>query len=564
MASLTIVERRPHPPFPRGSAAAARPSRAREALAAAEVAELASRLLEARSEAARDHLLAATLTHAALRDGRRLTAPLGRALGRALKPAVAGALDRAALPDTLGLELETADPDERAFEVAQRVVRLAGHAARQVARSGDMAGTPRRATLSALQAAADVYGTELVPASAMARASSGRWVRRGGTIEVQGSVRASGPRPWVAALPSEEFEYDPEMEYFLGGLIRSAGRAVKSAVHAVGDLSSSVADTLGKVPIIGAGLKGLYGFTYGALIQSADSVVSGVRLDKVLSRHFESQIKNVKEVAPYVQTVISLVPGIGPGVSGAISAGLTLAQGRPISEALVDAAAGALPGGALAKSMAKMAFAAASGKPLSDIAVSALPLSPAAKDGLKAGLRVASDVAQGKRVDKALVAEANRQIDKLPPAFRTAAQVGVALGQGKKAQDIVVQQLPNLIRAGGPLAAAGQKIASSSPLVRQARGMFEQGRHGFDVAQGLMAHPGIPHHQIDKARQAFRGDALKAFDAAIAMHKGRRSLPATRHFPRPARLARAGAPQAPKMLAIARPPYSASAWMRRP
>jgi hypothetical protein len=94
--------------------------------------------------------------------------------------------------------------------------------------------------------------------------------------------------------------------------------------------------------------------------------------------------------------------------------------------------------------------------------------------------------------------------------------------------------------------------------------MFEQGRHGFDVAQGLMAHPGIPHHQIDKARQAFRGDALKAFDAAIAMHKGRRSLPATRHFPRPARLARAGAPQAPKMLAIARPPYSASAWMRRP
>jgi hypothetical protein len=57
-----------------------------------------------------------------------------------------------------------------------------------------------------------------------------------------------------------------------------------------------------------------------------------------------------------------------------------------------------------------------------------------AKDGLKAGLRVASDVAQGKRVDKALVAEANRQIDKLPPAFRTAAQVGVALGQGRKAQ----------------------------------------------------------------------------------------------------------------------------------
>ena len=308
---------------------------------------------------------------------------------------------------------------------------------------------------------------------------------------------------------------------WLENAVKSVGRGLESAVHAVGNLSSSVADTLGKVPLIGPGLKGLYGYTYGALIQSADNVVSGVRLDKVVSRHFESQIQNVKQVAPYVQTVISIVPGIGPGISGAISAGLTLAQGRPIDEALVDFAAGSLPGGALAKSMAKMAFDAASGKPLSDIAISALPIPPAARDGLKAGLRVASDVAQGKRVDRALLAEANRQIDRLPPQFRKAAQVGVALGQGKKLQAVAMEQIPSLIAVGGPLATAGRSIASKSPIVMQARALVPKGQHGFDVAQGLLAHSAVPQYQLERARSAFKGDALKGFDAAVALHRRR-------------------------------------------
>ena len=187
----------------------------------------------------------------------------------------------------------------------------------------------------------------------------------------------------------------------------------------------------------------------------------------------------------------------------------------------------------MAKRMAKMAFDAASGKPLSDIAISALPIPPAAKDGLKAGLRVALDVAQGKRVDKSLLAETNCQIGRLPPAFRTAAQVGVALGQGKKIQDIAAKQLPNLIALGGPLSAAGKKVALNSPIVRQARGLIAKGQHGFDVAQGLMAQPAVSSHQLEQVRNALRGDALKGFDAAVALHKrqvfvpfGRRPTPA--------------------------------------
>ena len=275
------------------------------------------------------------------------------------------------------------------------------------------------------------------------RAQTGSRLRKVGQIIILPNDDTS---PVYGEIPLFYSGDDPDL--FLGKIVKDVGRFAQKAVRTVADLSSSVADTLGKVPLIGSGLKGLYGFTYGALIQSADNVASGVRLDKVVARHLESQVKNVKGVAPYVQTIISLVPGIGPGISGAISAGLTLAQGRPIDEALVDAVAGAVPGGALAKSVAKAGFAVASGKPFSDIAISALPIPPAAKDALKAGLRVASDVAQGKRVDKSFLAEANRQIDRLPPAFRKAAQVGVALGQGKKAQDIakVYQKTRNMKR----------------------------------------------------------------------------------------------------------------------
>src|SRR5262249_43695652 len=232
------------------------------------------------------------------------------------------------------------------------------------------------------------------------RAQTGPRLRKVGHIII---VPDDDTSPVYGEIPLFYSGDDPDL--FLGKVVKrvanvakDVGRVAQKAVRTVADLSSSVADTLGKVPLIGSGLKGLYGFTYGALIQSADNVVSGVRLDKVVSRHLESQVRNVKGVAPYVQTIISLVPGIGPGISGPNSGVLTLAKGRPCDEAFVEGVAVAGLGGVWARSAEKGGFAAAPGNPLSDIAFSALQTPPAAKDALKAGLRVASDVAQGKRV----------------------------------------------------------------------------------------------------------------------------------------------------------------------
>ena len=55
---------------------------------------------------------------------------------------------------------------------------------------------------------------------------------------------------------------------------------------------------------------------------------------------------------PYVHSVISLVPGVGSGISAALGAAQALADGRPIDEAIVAGVRTAISGGP----MAEMAF----------------------------------------------------------------------------------------------------------------------------------------------------------------------------------------------------------------
>ena len=181
------------------------------ALTEAEVAEIAGRLVRAGTEAERDHLLAISLTHAARRAGGGLTVPLGTTLGRTLK----------------GLrEHEAGNP--RDFAAARRLVRLAAEAAREAVMH--RAATARDTAVKALATAASVHAPRLLPTLVTHRAATaGHWIRTGdGQIVVR-----LAPAP-SRELESESFEYDPEMDYFLGGLIHSVGRAVGSAAKFVG------------------------------------------------------------------------------------------------------------------------------------------------------------------------------------------------------------------------------------------------------------------------------------------------------------------------------------------
>lgn len=225
---------------------------------------------------------------------------------------------------------------------------------------------------------------------------------------------------------------------WVGGAVSDAGDWVEGAVDDIGD-------TLGDIPVLG----GLLGAAWSGAttpFHIAKDIVHGVPLDEVALNTFEREIKNIKTVAPYAQTVISFVPGIGPVASGAIGAGIALANGQTIDEALLEGVKGALPGGPLAAAALEAGVGVIKGKPVEEIGISVISemgekvgvkLPPEAEKYLAAGLQVTKGVVEGRPVVTVLVQEA---IEQLPPGQRDAARVAAQLGQGSKVADILIEQ----------------------------------------------------------------------------------------------------------------------------
>lgn len=198
-------------------------------------------------------------------------------------------------------------------------------------------------------------------------------------------------------------------------LANLAGKAI-SAVPVVGPLANSVA-SLVSTPLA-----------------VADQLAQGGRLDKVAMNALKTSLANVKQIAPYAQIVLSAVPGVGTGLNAAIGAGLALASGQNISDALVAGVRNMLPGGPLAAAAFDVAHAAMQGKPITAIALNALPIAPAQKQALVQGISLAKDLASGKKVSQALIDTATHA---LPPDLQKAVQVGAALAHAKSLQGAV-------------------------------------------------------------------------------------------------------------------------------
>lgn len=131
---------------------------------------------------------------------------------------------------------------------------------------------------------------------------------------------------------------------------------------------AAINDVLQKIPVVGAPMK-IVADTFSAPFDIMSNIVSGERLDHVALGALKDQLKTVKEAAPYAQTIVSLVPGVGTGVAAAIGAGAALAEGQNITEAIKAGVLGALPGGPLAAAAFNTALKVASGK---NVAISAL------------------------------------------------------------------------------------------------------------------------------------------------------------------------------------------------
>lgn len=294
-------------------------------------------------------------------------------------------------------------------------------------------------------------------------------------------------------------------------------KVVQKAAASVVNTVKSTAGQIAKVPLFGSVLKAASSL---ALLpaSSAQALLDGRRIDRVAVDTFKGALSSAQTLAPYVQTVISFVPGIGQGISAGIGGGLALAQGQTITEAMLAAAKGAIPGGPLVQAAFSVASDAMQGKPLSQIAINALPVSPQAKQALMQGLQAARDIAAGRNVATTVLDNALRA---LPPQYQKAVQVGVALGHAKNLQQAAsaaVQGAAHLATASAQGQAAAQALAAGAraPSLLQMvhKAQAAQGAVAQIVQQAQQGHPQAAN--IVKALQLFKAPQQQAMQLASA------------------------------------------------
>lgn len=267
--------------------------------------------------------------------------------------------------------------------------------------------------------------------------------------------------------------------------VSTVSKVVTAPVKAVADITSSI-------PIVGDITK-IAADAAAAPMKLATAIASGQRVDKALLDAAKNQLKIIKDAAPYAQAVIAVVPGIGTGVSAAISAGAALAEGRPIDEIAKAAIKGALPGGAVAAAGFDAALKVAAGGNVLQSALSvareALP-SEAAKKAFDVGLAVATGENAQKAFTKAVVS---------------------SIGGGS-VKEVMDKGLYSML-ANKALAAGLKNIPLGGSLTEQ----------GYKLAAGLIAAKGINEKSMVEARKNLSGEALQGFDTALKTQEA--SLP---------------------------------------
>jgi peptidoglycan hydrolase-like protein with peptidoglycan-binding domain len=210
----------------------------------------------------------------------------------------------------------------------------------------------------------------------------------------------------------------------IGGAISSVGEGALSTVKSVGEGALSV----------GKGLGGTLINVATSPAKLASDIVQGKNVLSSLSDTVKRDLQSAKELAPYAQAVLSVVPGVGQGVNAAIAAGSALAHGQNITDALVQGVKGMVPGGPLAQRALDTAYNLAKGQSITDAALSAAR-------------------------------------NQLPPGpAQTAFDTGLALAKGKKLQDVAKEQgmsflSDTLQNQLSPI--AGRALSSVGPRVGQ-------------------------------------------------------------------------------------------------
>jgi hypothetical protein len=301
---------------------------------------------------------------------------------------------------------------------------------------------------------------------------------------------------------------------FLTAAVRTSGRAAGSAVGAVNTKTKEVARLAGKVPAVGPALSAVVRLQT-AQVDLATRVLKGERIDKAVMGNLKQQIRDVKELMPYAQTIIATVPAIGPGVSAALGAGVAIASGQPVTEIALAAVRGAVPGGPLAVAAFDMAAKTVQGKGLTEVMNATKNLSTRHKSALMTLAGSAKASLDGKPFDAqvALMAQAS-----LPPDLAKAASIGLAMATAQKEQAKVSKAVsPATLNQ---LANTGvAKLKKSPTLAAGAALVGKSSLPGYKVGVAVMGTQATPV-ELTAIRAKLNGAQKLGFDLAASAHIG--------------------------------------------
>jgi hypothetical protein len=269
----------------------------------------------------------------------------------------------------------------------------------------------------------------------------------------------------------------------------------------------------------------------------------------VLLDHLQQQVSDVKEVAPYAQTIVSVVPGVGQGVSGIIGASLSMAQGHNITEAMAEGVLDAIPGGPVAKSLGAIAHGVMKGDRIDTIALAAVPLPEEQKKLIGGAISVINDVANKRPVSPEMVAgllqnipgggqavidfakannipnpvaAAEAALKTLPGPLKDAVKIGASLGHAKTLQGIA----GNAAEVAVPkLEALGLAHVKLNPDLQQLAKTLPD-PNSFFIGTGLMQQAKVSPAVIERIRNGLPSpQQRKSFDMALAAHIGKVTAP---------------------------------------
>lgn len=221
----------------------------------------------------------------------------------------------------------------------------------------------------------------------------------------------------------------------------------------------------------------------------------------------------ISKVAPFVDMAIKLVPGAGQIYSLAksgVSLGMSLAKGRPITEAFADAAIAALPGGELAQRAARTVVSLAKGRSLTGAMLDQVKEQ---FPGAEQAIAVAAGIAHGRNLQELAISEVKSlAVDQIK-------SLKLPIPEGVK---VPIQEQGGFKIALGVL--QNSKLPSGVPLTPAAALAIRQrltpvARMGFDRAMGMRAmkhyKAGSPH--IPAPAPILRGATLITARGMIAL-----------------------------------------------